>query len=339
MSGKSDRLDEPPVPRVDHKLPSRCVQPQPTCSCASSADNIQVLRIPSIKHWHIVTSATILLKAKGEGKERMRSNRTKRRLLLGETVFGCSLQCYRSSEIARAFAAAGFDWFFIDMEHAGFNSETAQDIIAAAVAAQITPLVRVAELQYSLVARLLDLGAQGIVLPRVEDPAQLAETLSWMLFPPSGKRGFGILPPLLDYEQESIASIIEHHNSNKLAVVQFETELAMQRADELLSVPGIDVAMIGPTDLSVSLGIPGDFEHPIQLQMIQSFIEKCHVHGVIPGIHCRNVQQAKPWIARGMKLIGCGSEQGMLIEKSKQTVVELRSAVPGHADHSVSRMG
>src|SRR5690348_4413301 len=119
----------------------------------------------------------------------MRANRTKRCLLAGETVFGCAIQCYRSSEIPRAFAAAGFDWFFVDMEHAGFDLETAQDIIAAGVAAQITPLVRVAELHYSLVARLLDIGAQGIVLPRVEDPEQLAETLSWMSFPPVGKRG------------------------------------------------------------------------------------------------------------------------------------------------------
>jgi 2-keto-3-deoxy-L-rhamnonate aldolase RhmA len=267
----------------------------------------------------------------------MRANRTKRRLLLGETVFGCALQCYRSSEIPRAFAAAGFDWFFIDMEHAGFNSETAQDIIAAAVASQITPLVRVAELQYSLVARLLDLGAQGIVLPRVEDPAKLAETLSWMLFPPYGKRGFGILPPVLDYKQETIASIIEHHNSNKLAVVQFETHAAMQRADELLSVQGIDVAMIGPTDLSVSLGIPGDFENPMLVEMVQAFIEKCDRHGVVPGIHCRNVSQARPWLARGMRLIGCGSEQSMLIEKSKQTVLELRSAAAIPMDNGVSK--
>ena len=256
----------------------------------------------------------------------MRANRTKRRLLDGETVFGCAMQCYRSSEIPRAFAAAGFDWFFVDMEHAGFDLETAQDIIAAGVAAQITPLVRVAELHYSLVARLLDIGAQGIVLPRVEDPEKLAETLSWMSFPPRGKRGFGVLPPVLDYQQESIASIMEHQNSNRLAVVQFETQLAMERADELLSVPGIDVAMVGPTDLSVSLGIPGEFEHPRQVGLIKVFIEKCHAHGVVPGIHCRNVQQAKPWLARGMRFLGSGSEQGMLIEKCMQAVAELRTA-------------
>lgn len=256
----------------------------------------------------------------------MRANHTRERLKAGETVIGCAMQCYRSSEIPRAFAAAGFDWFFIDMEHGGFDLETAQDMIAAGVAAQITPLVRVAELRYSLVARLLDVGAQGIVLPRVEDPAQLAETLSWMSFPPCGKRGFGILPPVLDYEQESVASIIEHLNSNKLAIVQFETQLAMERADELLSVPGIDVAMVGPTDLSVSLGIPGQFDHPTQIEVIERFIKQCDRHKVVPGIHCRNVEQAKSWLARGMRFIGSGSEQGMLIEKSRQVVAELQSA-------------
>jgi 2-keto-3-deoxy-L-rhamnonate aldolase RhmA len=257
----------------------------------------------------------------------MRANHTRERLKAGEIVIGCAMQCYRSSEIPRAFAAAGFDWFFIDMEHGGFDLETAQDIIAAGVAAQITPFVRVAELQYSLVARLLDIGAQGIVLPRVEDPVRLAETLSWMSFPPGGKRGFGILPPVLDYEQESIPSIMQHLNASRLAIVQFETQLAMERADELLAVPGIDVAMVGPTDLSVSLGIAGQFEHPLQVQVIERFVQQCNSHGVIPGIHCRNVEQAKLWLARGMRFVGSGSEQGMLIEKSRQVVAELQAVV------------
>src|ERR1043166_2748041 len=99
----------------------------------------------------------------------MRTNTTRQRLLAGETVFGCGLQVYRSPEICRTFAAAGFDYVFIDMEHGSFDLETVQDMIKTAIDAGITPIVRVAELLYSLVARLLDAGAQGIILPRVED--------------------------------------------------------------------------------------------------------------------------------------------------------------------------
>jgi 2-keto-3-deoxy-L-rhamnonate aldolase RhmA len=255
----------------------------------------------------------------------MRINHTKKRLAAGETAIGCAMQGYRASEIPKVLAAAGFDWFFVDMEHGGFNLETTQDLIAAAAATRITPLVRVAELHYSLVARLLDVGAQGIVLPRVEDPAILAEALSWMRYPPHGKRGYGVLPPVVDYEQVSMAAAMEHLDLNTLTVVQFETKLAMERVDELLSVPGVDVAMVGPADLSVSLGIPGEFDNPLQMETLQRFIERCHAHGVVPGIHCRDVEQARPWFGRGMRFVGAGSEMSMLIETSKQAVAELRA--------------
>lgn len=257
----------------------------------------------------------------------MRINRTLEKLKAGKTVLGCAIQCYRSSEIPRVLAAAGFDYFFIDMEHGGFDLETAQDMISTAVAAGITPVVRVAELHYSLVARLLDLGAQGIILPRVEDPALLEEALSWMRYPPSGKRGFGVLAPVIDYEQHSMAAMMEHLNRNTLTVVQFETRLAMERADELLAVPGIDVAMVGPADLSVSLGVPGQFDDPGLLGTVEQFVAKCDARGVAPGIHCRNAALALPWLKRGMRLVGAGSEQGMLLERAKTCIADLRAGL------------
>src|ERR1044071_6468377 len=114
----------------------------------------------------------------------MQVNQTRERLSRGETVFGCGLQCYRSAEIPRTFASAGFDYVFIDMEHGSYNLENVHDMITASLQAEITPIVRVGELAYSLVARLLDSGAQGVILPRVEDPKVLEEAVSWMRFPP-----------------------------------------------------------------------------------------------------------------------------------------------------------
>jgi 2-keto-3-deoxy-L-rhamnonate aldolase RhmA len=124
----------------------------------------------------------------------MRINNTLQQLRRGETVFGCAIQSYRSPEVTRVFAAAGFDYVFIDMEHGAFDFETVHEMIVASNQAGITPVVRVGELLYSLVSRLLDTGAQGIVLPRVEDPNRLAEALTWMKYPPHGVRGYGILP-------------------------------------------------------------------------------------------------------------------------------------------------
>ena len=255
----------------------------------------------------------------------MRVNHTRERLAAGETVFGCGLQVYRSPEIPRAFAAAGFDYVFIDMEHGAFDLETVQDMIKVSVDSGITPIVRVAELLYSLVARLLDAGAQGIILPRVEDPRLLEEALSWMRFPPVGKRGYGVNTTMVGYESPSFSEIIEHLNRNTLAVVQFETTLAMERADEMLSIKGVDIAMVGPADLSISLGIPGQFDNPLLISTVDRLVEKCRKHDVVPGIQTRGIAMAKMWAERGMRFVGAAAEHVLLLEKAKDAMSQLRA--------------
>jgi 2-keto-3-deoxy-L-rhamnonate aldolase RhmA len=256
----------------------------------------------------------------------MRANLTRERLSKGETVFGCGLQVYRSAEICRAFAVAGFDYVFIDMEHGSYNLETVQDMIKASLENGITPIVRVAELLYSLVCRLLDAGAQGIILPRVEDPKLLAQAVGWMRFPPVGTRGYGVNPTMVQYEARSFPEIIEHLNLNTLSVVQFETVTAMERADEMLSIPGLDIVMVGPADLSISLGIPGQFDHPLLVSMVDGLIEKCVKHKVVPGIQTRSGAMAKFWAERGMRFVGAGAEHGLLLEKARETVAALQPA-------------
>lgn len=255
----------------------------------------------------------------------MRVNQTRERLSRGETVFGCGLQSYRSPEIARTFAAAGFDYVFIDMEHGAFDLETVQDMIAASLGSNITPIVRVGELLYSLVARLLDAGAQGIILPRVEDPKLLAEALSWMRFPPEGKRGYGVNPTMIGYEGRSFPEIIEHQNRNTVSVVQFETMTAIERADEFLSIRGMDIAMVGPADLSIALGIPGQFDNPKLITAVEGLIAKCNRHGVVPGIQTRGLAMAKAWTERGMRFVGAAAEHALLLEKARETVSQLRA--------------
>jgi 2-keto-3-deoxy-L-rhamnonate aldolase RhmA len=253
-------------------------------------------------------------------------NTTREKLARGETVLGCGLQAYRSAEIPRTFAAGGFDYVFIDMEHGAFDLETVHDMIRASVDSGITPIVRVGELLYSLVARLLDAGAQGIILPRVEDPALLREALGWMRFPPQGRRGYGVNPTMLHYEARTFPEVIEHLNRHTLSVVQFETRTAMERADETLSLPGLDIAMVGPADLSISLGIPGQFDNPLLVSTVDALIEKCNRHGVVPGIQTRGLAMSKFWAERGMRFIGTAADHALLLEKSKETVAALRSA-------------
>jgi 2-dehydro-3-deoxyglucarate aldolase/4-hydroxy-2-oxoheptanedioate aldolase len=255
----------------------------------------------------------------------MRVNLTRERLAKGETVYGCGLQVYRAPEIVRCFAAAGFDYVFIDQEHGSFNLETVHDMIIASKTCGITPIVRVGELQYTLCARLLDQGAQGIILPRVEDPKILEEALSWFRFPPMGKRGFGINPTMIEYDVRTMPEIIAHQNQETLAVVQIETVRAVECCDELLSLPGMDVIMIGPADLSISLGIPGQFDHPKMIETVEKVIAACNRHNVVPGIQTRGVAMAKAWVDRGMRFVGVAAEHVFLLEKCKEALGALRT--------------
>jgi 2-dehydro-3-deoxyglucarate aldolase/4-hydroxy-2-oxoheptanedioate aldolase len=131
---------------------------------------------------------------------------------------------------------------------------------------------------------------------------------------------------MVDYEARSMPEIIEHQNRETLSVVQFETVRAVERADELLSLKGLDVVMIGPADLSISLGIPGQFDNPLLIRTVDKVIEKCNEHGVVPGIQTRGIAMAKMWADRGMRFVGVAAEHVFLLEKCKEAIATLRAA-------------
>ncbi len=230
----------------------------------------------------------------------------------------------RSPEILRILAAAGLDWTYIDSEHGGFDLETLQDLIRAANESGLCPIVRVGDLQYPLIARALDCGAQGVLFPRVESPELLAQAISWTRFPPEGVRGFGLQPVHIGYETATMPDIIAHMNANTMVVLQIETRTALDRVDDLLAVPGVDAVMVGPADLSTSLGVPGEFDHPKMVEAIERIKESCNRHGVAPGVHFRQQALALKWRDRGLRFISCNSEIGFLLDQAKATVAALR---------------
>jgi 2-keto-3-deoxy-L-rhamnonate aldolase RhmA len=245
-------------------------------------------------------------------------NQVKQALAAGQVQLGTSVAQFRTPDVVRILAASGFQWAFLDAEHGGFGIETLQDLCKMSVLAGLCPVVRVADLQYGLVARALDCGAQGIIFPRVESPELLREAVSWTKFPPTGKRGFGLTPHHVDYRSTNLPDILEHMNANTLVVLQIETEEGVRRRDELLSVAGIDAVMVGPVDLSISLGVIGEFQHPKMVEAMEAIRDSCLKHGVAPGTQTRNLQLAKFWKDRGMLFLGCSSDTGMLFDRAKE---------------------
>ena len=255
----------------------------------------------------------------------MRINLVKQALKAGKCQLGAGWSQLRSPDIARILAAAGFDFAFIDSEHGGFDLETVQDICRVADLAGIAPIVRVADMQYALVARALDCGAQGVIFPRVESPVLLEQAVKWTRFPPDGVRGYGLGGTQLDYRPCEFQEAIAHMNANILVVLQIETVLAFHAREELLSIPGIDAVLVGPADLSISAGVPGDFRSPRMIEMIAAIRDSCLRHGIAPGIHMRSAALAKFWKERGMLFLSCGNEISFLHERAAEVAAHLRN--------------
>jgi 4-hydroxy-2-oxoheptanedioate aldolase len=254
----------------------------------------------------------------------MRKNLVKQSLREGKVQLGLNFGQLRSSEIPRLLVAAGFHWAFVDTEHGGFDLETVQDICRVSALVGFCPLVRVADLQYSLVSRALDCGAPGVIFPRVESVELLERAISWTKYPPVGVRGYGLMAPQLDYEKAGFPEVIKHMNANTMVVLQIETKRAFEMRDELLSLAGIDAVMIGPADLSISLGVPGEFESPLMIETMEAIRDTCNKHGVAPGVQTRAMKFAKFWKERGMRFLGCGSELGMMYERASEIAAALQ---------------
>jgi 2-keto-3-deoxy-L-rhamnonate aldolase RhmA len=254
----------------------------------------------------------------------MKANSVKQALKEGRLQLGCGFWQLRSPEIARILTAAGFDWAFVDTEHGGFDLESVQDICRVANLAGLCPIVRVGDLKYTLVARALDCGAQGIIFPRVESVELLERAISWTKFPPLGVRGYGLTNQQANYEAVTMPQIMEHMNANTLVVMQIETKRAVEMREELLSVPGIDAVMIGPADLSISLGVPGEFQHPLMVEAMTAVRDTCLRRGIAAGTQTRTTELAKFWKERGMTFLGCSNETTMLLDRATQITKELK---------------
>jgi 2-keto-3-deoxy-L-rhamnonate aldolase RhmA len=255
----------------------------------------------------------------------MRKNTVKQALAEGKVQFGTGFGQLRSADVPRILAAAGFHWAFIDTEHGGFDLETVQDICRVSNLVGFCPIVRVADMQYSLAARALDCGAQGIIFPRVESPELLEKAVSWTKFPPAGIRGYGLGPTQTEFEPLTFNQVIEHVNANTMVVFQIETKRAVDAREELLAVPGIDAVMIGPADLSISLGVPGEFQHPKMVEAMEAVRDSCNRRGIAPGTQTRTPDLARFWKERGMRFLGCSSEANMILDRGKE-LISLMSA-------------
>ena len=262
------------------------------------------------------------------------ANHAKRRLQDGKLSLGIGLRQARTVDIATVARGCGFDWLFIDMEHNSMDVDTAAQISMAALESGITPVVRVPGHESFHASRLLDSGAMGIVAPHVDTPEQAARIAAHCRFPPAGKRSIPGALPQVGFEALPVAQLIREVNEATLVVAMLETPQAIENADEIAGVAGIDVLLIGGNDLAAEMGIPGEFAHPRMEAAFRHVIAACRRHGKFPGmggIYDHDVMAR--YVGAGARFVLSGSDLSFMIAGAKARTSYLH-ALPldqGHA--------
>lgn len=253
-----------------------------------------------------------------------RENRVKRALQRGEVVFGTMLQEMRTPCIAQVLAAAGLDFLMVDLEHGVFGLEAVADIAQTARLAGIVPLARVPHYDYPWLARPLDAGVMGLMVPRIESRAQVEGVANCIKYPPAGRRGCAITARQVEFGSVGVQEWLAWANAETLLIAQIEERAAVEEIDAILSVPGVDVALIGPNDLSISLGVPGQHGHPAMRAAMERVVEAAERHGVASGLHTGDLDELRAWQAKGMRFLMYANEVVMLRRAAQQAAEAIR---------------
>lgn len=248
------------------------------------------------------------------------------RILAGETLYGSFAQL-GSPVAAELLARAGFDWVIIDLEH---GAGTEADLLASLLAISTTPaaaLVRPQSAERMRIGRALDHGAHGLMIPRVDVPDQAREAISFMRFPPDGIRGLALTTRgagLSERSHPDVRSI----NEQLVGIIQIESPSAVAYAAEIAAIDGADVLFIGPSDLTHSMGVPGQFDHPAYVDAIDRVVAAASDHGKATGILLRNTSALEWHLERGIRFIGLGSDASFVAEGARALASGARGPRP-----------
>ncbi len=247
----------------------------------------------------------------------------------GKTVIGTMLTELITPAACRVVQNAGFDFVIFDTEHNRAGIESMAWVIRAGKDIGLPVIVRAPAFEGQWPTRYLDLGAAGNLFPRVETADEAERTLRMIKYPPMGARGLGTGCGQDDYGGLEAAAFTPWANDNLFVVVQLETERGWANRDAIFSVPGIDACFIGPNDLALSLGLPGQLDHPKVQAAIQDIFDSAAAHGVAPGIHGFSVENCQRYRRMGARFLAFSSELGFFMQASRAGLAELRPEVNG----------
>jgi 2-keto-3-deoxy-L-rhamnonate aldolase RhmA len=248
----------------------------------------------------------------------------RKKLRDGEVVLGQMVLELFTPGIGPMLAACGLEFVIYDMEHGPCDIGLLAEMVSSCRGSEIVPMARVPDLHFQPLSRVLDMGLRGVMVPRVETREQAEEIVAQLKYAPVGRRGVA-LGIAHDLYQAGGAEFFAQANESIAVILLLETVKAFENLEEIVSVPGVDIAWMGHYDLTVSMGIPAQFDHPRFLEAMDALVASCRRHNVAPGFLPATPESAEYWIRKGFRALSLGSDIGVFlngVRKFRQSVVD-----------------
>ena len=255
----------------------------------------------------------------------MRTNDVKARLERGETAIGTMVFEFFVPGLPRLLAHTGADFAIYDMEHGGVSLSTLRMLAAASRGPAPLPFARVPATEYHFMAQALDAGMLGLMLPMVEDAAQAQTIADATHYPPLGRRGAGLGMAQDDYEPGSTTDKIEALNARTFVIAQIESPAGLENLDAIASVKGIDCLWVGHNDLSIQMGIPGQFDSTRFQDAIKHVADAADRHGLAAGVMVSDAAGAERWMSLGYRAIAYSADFRLYADALKSGIDAVRA--------------
>lgn len=247
----------------------------------------------------------------------------KKRLRQGEALNGCWLNL-GSSLTAEIIGQAGFDWVLIDLEHGAGNEKDAVSQLQALQSSSTGVIVRVESNDKRRIQRALDMGAEGVMCPQSKTAADARSVINGMYYSPDGERGVAKMVRATGFGK-GFDAYRQKSKDNILGIIQIETSEVLDHLDEIAALDGVDVLFIGPSDLTMSLGIFGQLDHPRFLDALQAIITAATKAGKAVGILLFDPEDYKTYYDMGIRFMACGSDATFVAQGAKHMCSALNS--------------
>jgi 2-dehydro-3-deoxyglucarate aldolase/4-hydroxy-2-oxoheptanedioate aldolase len=266
----------------------------------------------------------------------VKENRFKKVLRQGGVPIGHMVMEFGTRGIAKILEATGIDFVVIDMEHTGTDTERIADLMAWFKATDIAPFVRVPQGLYHFIARALDAGALGVMVGNVETGEQAKAVVDAAKYAPLGRRGVGLGTAHNDYVVPDPRAYLRLANENTTVICQIESTTGLENLDAIAGTDGVDVLWVGHNDLTQSMGIIGEYEHPRFTEALVQVVKAAERHGKLATIQPSNMQQAERWLRLGFHFVSWKTDFVLYRGALQREVQDLRKLV---ASLNVARTG